>query len=60
MDHTQAVLQPTVMRARTMVRARAGSDFADGEDDSRPGKWEYQLRVRDDAKSMGVSTDVLG
>ncbi|MDG2207109.1 MAG: efflux RND transporter permease subunit [Pirellulales bacterium] len=28
----------------------------DIEDDSRPGKWEYQLRVRDDAKSMGVST----
>ncbi|MEC7695793.1 MAG: efflux RND transporter permease subunit [Planctomycetota bacterium] len=28
----------------------------DVEDDSRPGKWEYQIRVRDDAKSMGVST----
>ena len=28
----------------------------DVEDDSRPGKWEYQMRVRDNAKSMGVST----
>jgi len=28
----------------------------DVDDDSRPGKWEYQIRVRDDAKSMGVST----
>ena len=25
-------------------------------DDSRPGKWEYQLRIKDTAKSLGVST----
>ena len=28
----------------------------DIEDDSRPGKWEYRVRVRDDAQSLGVTT----
>ncbi len=27
----------------------------DIEDDSRPGKWEYQIRVKDEAKAMGVT-----
>ncbi|MHB8864904.1 MAG: efflux RND transporter permease subunit [Pirellulaceae bacterium] len=27
----------------------------DIEDDSRPGKWEYQIRVKEDAKAMGVT-----
>jgi HAE1 family hydrophobic/amphiphilic exporter-1 len=27
----------------------------DIEDDSRPGKWEYQLRVKEDAKALGVT-----
>jgi HAE1 family hydrophobic/amphiphilic exporter-1 len=25
------------------------------EDDSRPGKWEYQIRINDDAKALGVT-----
>jgi multidrug efflux pump subunit AcrB len=28
----------------------------DIDDDSRPGKWEYQIRIRDDARAMGIST----
>lgn len=27
----------------------------DVEDDSRPGKWEYQIRVKEKAKAMGVT-----
>ncbi len=27
----------------------------DIEDDSRPGKWEYQIRVKNEAQAMGVS-----
>jgi multidrug efflux pump subunit AcrB len=27
----------------------------DIEDDSRPGKWEYQIRINDDAKALGVT-----
>jgi multidrug efflux pump subunit AcrB len=37
-------------------RLRKFQGVYDVEDDSRPGKWEYQIRVRDNAKSMGVST----
>ena len=28
----------------------------DIDDDSRPGKWEYRVRVREDAQSLGVTT----
>ncbi len=28
----------------------------DVDDDSRPGKWEYQVRVKEDAQAMGVTT----
>ena len=28
----------------------------DIEDDSRPGKWEYRIRVKDKAQSLGVTT----
>ena len=28
----------------------------DIEDDSRPGKWEYRIRVKEQAQSLGVST----
>ncbi len=28
----------------------------DVEDDSRPGKWEYRIRVKDKAQSLGVTT----
>jgi hydrophobic/amphiphilic exporter-1 (mainly G- bacteria), HAE1 family len=28
----------------------------DIDDDSRPGKWEYRVRVKDNAQSLGVST----
>ncbi len=27
----------------------------DIDDDSRPGKWEYQIRVKDEAKALGVT-----
>jgi multidrug efflux pump subunit AcrB len=27
----------------------------DIEDDSRPGKWEYQIRINEDAKALGVT-----
>ena len=37
-------------------RLREFQGVYDVEDDSRPGKWEYQIRIRDNAKSMGVST----
>ncbi len=37
-------------------RLREFEGVYDVEDDSRPGKWEYQIRVRDNAKSMGIST----
>ena len=28
----------------------------DVDDDSRPGKWEYQIRIKDDARAMGITT----
>ena len=28
----------------------------DVEDNSRPGKWEYRIRVKEEANSLGVST----
>ena len=28
----------------------------DIDDDSRPGKWEYRVRVKDDAQALGVTT----
>lgn len=28
----------------------------DVSDDSRPGKWEYQVRVKEDAQAMGITT----
>lgn len=35
--------------------------FSDIATDTRQGKWEYRIRVRDDAKAMGVSlADVAG
>ena len=40
-EHTQAVLHTTVMRARTLIRARFGSDFAGGEDE---GELALQFR----------------
>ena len=31
------------------------------EDDSRPGKWEFQLKIKDSAKAMGISlADLAG
>jgi HAE1 family hydrophobic/amphiphilic exporter-1 len=31
----------------------------DIRDDSRPGKWEFQLSIKDKAKSLGVTLDLL-
>ena len=38
MQHTQAVLQTTVMRARAVIRARVGSEFVCEEDDGELAK----------------------
>ena len=55
-EHTQAVLQTTVMRARTMIRARAGSDFAGGEDE---GELALQFRPLADLLNMDIRRPVV-
>ncbi len=39
-----------------LARADKYPGVVDLVDDSRPGKWEYQLQIKETAKSMGIST----
>lgn len=47
-----AELEAAVERCKERLRSTAG--VFDVSDDSRPGKWEFQLRVKPDAMAMGV------
>jgi hydrophobic/amphiphilic exporter-1 (mainly G- bacteria), HAE1 family len=45
-------LEAAVEKVKSELRRRVG--VKDVMDDSKPGKWEYQLRVKDNAQAMGV------
>ncbi len=45
-------LEAAVEAAKAELRSNKG--VFDVGDDSRPGKWEFQIRIRDEAKAMGV------
>ena len=47
-----AQLQEAVSRCKAKLETFNG--VYDVEDDSRPGKWEFQLKVKEEALSMGV------
>ena len=52
-DATQmSQLEAAVEECKTELSRNQG--VFDIGDDSRPGKWEFQIKVRDEAKSMGV------
>jgi HAE1 family hydrophobic/amphiphilic exporter-1 len=46
-------LDAAVERCKDFLREYNG--VIDVDDDSRPGKWEYQVKVKPDAEAMGVS-----
>tara|TARA_R110002049_G_scaffold285698_1_gene466756 strand:+ start:167930 stop:171133 length:3204 start_codon:yes stop_codon:yes gene_type:complete len=47
--------------ARVQQKLREYDSVDDIATDSHPGKWEYQLRIRDDAQAMGVTlADLAG
>jgi len=46
-------LDAAVERCKDFLRDYAG--VIDVDDDSRPGKWEYQVRIHPDAEAMGIS-----
>lgn len=48
-------LEAAVERCKEKLGSYDG--VQDIEDDSRPGKWELQIRLKDTAKSLGVSLD---
>jgi multidrug efflux pump subunit AcrB len=53
-------LKKAVERCKDKLR-EYGRDVIDIVDDSRPGKYEFQLTVKDDAKAMGVPlSDLAG
>lgn len=47
-------LESAVERCKEKLKTYNG--VFDVSDDSKPGKWEYRVRVRDDAQSLGIST----
>ncbi|MGM0490466.1 MAG: efflux RND transporter permease subunit, partial [Planctomycetota bacterium] len=51
-DHAD-ILEQAVAQAKAKLLEYPG--VFDVRDDSRPGKWELQLRVKEDAEAMGVS-----
>ncbi len=52
MDQLEAAIEECKAE---LARAEKYPGVVDIVDDSRPGKWEYQLRVKESAKSMGIS-----
>jgi HAE1 family hydrophobic/amphiphilic exporter-1 len=48
-----AVMEKAVERCKEKLKTYPG--VLDIADDSRPGKWEFQLKVKDRAKAMGIS-----
>lgn len=52
-EENTEVLEQAVARAKAKLQEYPG--VFDVRDDSRPGKWELQLRVKEDAEAMGVS-----
>ncbi len=52
-DESFARLEKAVELCKAELATYPG--VIDIEDDSRPGKWEYQIRVKDQAKAMGVT-----
>ena len=50
-------LEPAVEECKAKLREFAG--IYDVSDDSRPGKWEFQVAVKENARSMGVTSELL-
>ena len=50
-------LELAVEECKAKLKTFAG--VYDVDDDSRPGKWEFQVSVKDRAKSMGISSQEL-
>lgn len=53
----ESSLEPAVEECKQKLREFEG--VYDVADDSRPGKWEFQVSIKDRAKSMGVSSQDL-
>ncbi|MCA9200590.1 MAG: efflux RND transporter permease subunit, partial [Planctomycetales bacterium] len=53
----ESYLEPAIEDCKEKLANYAG--VFDIEDDSRPGKIEFQIEVKDDAKSLGISTQQL-
>ena len=51
------LLTQAVEECKAKLQTFAG--VYDVDDDSRPGKWEFQVSVKDKAKSMGISSQEL-
>ncbi|QDU47654.1 Multidrug resistance protein MdtB [Symmachiella dynata] len=52
-----ASLEAAVEECKTQLRKYPG--VADVADDSTPGKWEFQIKVKEDAQAMGVTVGDL-
>ena len=50
-------LEAAVEKCKSKLNEYSG--VRDVADDSRPGKWELQLKVRDDARSLGVPLETV-
>jgi multidrug efflux pump subunit AcrB len=55
--NSQAQLEAAVEECKQKLATYPGT--YDVNDDSRPGKWEFQISVKERAKSLGVSLDDL-
>ena len=52
-DENFQKLEDAVEQCKAKLATYAG--VIDIDDDSRPGKWEYQIRVKEEAKALGVT-----
>ena len=55
--HAMDALEAAVEKTKTRLAEYPG--IVDVLDDSTPGKWEFQLAIKDKAKSMGISLSQL-
>ena len=51
---SEHLLEPAIEKCKAKLAEFDG--IFDIQDDSRPGKWEFQVKIKDRAKSMGVSS----
>ena len=57
--HRMADMEDAIEECKTELSRNPNVDNI--EDDSRPGKWEFQLKIKDSAKAMGISlADLAG